>query len=347
MGAPVTDKLKLPAALWEGLRRAGVDRVNVAGRAKLPLGALKDDLPVSTKQFFSVWRAIEAVSADPAIGLRIATGLDGAVMPLAFVAAYHARDYRDALQRVARFKRLCAPEDVSIEEDGKQATIIVAWPHADGETVPSALVDATMASFVELGRRGTASALAPLKVELARPSRGKAGYEGYFGCPVRFGAAEDRLTLRRADLDRPFGTYNQELLDVLTPELDRQLGQQAHSGCVAEQIKWVLRRRLTAGRPDIRSVASELAMSERSLQRRLTDEGLSFQVLLSETRHQLALEYLRDPSLAIVEVAYMLGYEDQNSFFRAFRQWEDKTPSVWRANHGHAVAQAGQTGGAT
>ena len=64
MGAPVTDKLKLPAALWEGLRRAGVDRVNVARRAKLPLGALKDDLPVSTKQFFSVWRAIEAVSAD-------------------------------------------------------------------------------------------------------------------------------------------------------------------------------------------------------------------------------------------------------------------------------------------
>jgi len=90
-----------------------------------------------------------------------------------------------------------------------------------------------------------------------------------------------------------------------------------------------------------------LAMSERSLQRRLSDEGLSFQVLLSETRHQLALEYLRDPSLAIVEVAYMLGYEDQNSFFRAFRQWEGKTPSVWRANHGHAVAQAGQTVGAT
>jgi AraC-like DNA-binding protein len=78
-------------------------------------------------------------------------------------------------------------------------------------------------------------------------------------------------------------------------------------------------------------VAAELAMSERSLQRKLTDGGMTFQGLLSETRHQLALEYLGDSSLAIVEVAYMLGYEDQNSFFRAFRQWEELTPSAWRA----------------
>ena len=72
-------------------------------------------------------------------------------------------------------------------------------------------------------------------------------------------------------------------------------------------------------------------MSERSLQRKLTDEGMTFQGLVSETRHELALEHLADPSLAIVEVAYMLGYEDQNSFFRAFRQWEKLTPSAWRA----------------
>lgn len=59
-------------------------------------------------------------------------------------------------------------------------------------------------------------------------------------------------------------------------------------------------------------------MSERSVERKLTDEGMTFQGLLSETRHELALEHLADPSLAIIEVAYMLGYEDQNSFFRAF-----------------------------
>ena len=140
----------------------------------------------------------------------------------------------------------------------------------------------------------------------------------------------NQITFRQEDLDKRFASYNKELLDVLAPELDRRLESHAASESVAEQTRWVLRRRLTAGRPDIRSVATELAMSERSLQRRLTDEGVSFQTLVSETRHQMALEHLADASLTLIEVAYLLGYEDQNSFFRAFRQWEAKTPSEWR-----------------
>lgn len=337
MNGLVADRMKIPAALWEGLKRAGVDRVDVVRRANLPLNVLKDNAPVSTSQFFGVWRAIEAASDDSTIGLRIATVLDGTVMPPSFLAAYHARDFRDALQRVARFKRLCAPEEVSIEEMGDQASITLAWPNAGAEAIPFSLVDATMASLIELGRKGASAMMVPLKIELARPEHAKAVYENYFGRAVRFRATEDRLTLRRADLDRPFGSYNQELLDILTPELDRRLEQRVQARSVAEQIKWVLRRRLTAGRPDIRSVATELAMSERSLQRRLTDEGLTFQVLLSETRHQLALEYLADSTLTIMEVAYMLGYEDQNSFFRAFRQWQHQTPSVWRTVHSSAT----------
>ena len=141
------------------------------------------------------------------------------------------------------------------------------------------------------------------------------------------------MRLRREDLDKRFISHNSELLDILIPELDRRLEQLSHGGSLVDQIRWVLRCRLTAGRPDIRSVAAELAISERSLQRKLTDEGVTFQGLLSETRHQLALEYLRDTRLAIMEVAYMLGYEDQNSFFRAFRQWEEATPADWRTRN--------------
>jgi AraC-like DNA-binding protein len=325
--------MKVPSALWEGLRRVGLDRAEVIRRAKLPITVLKDDAPISTAQFFELWRAVEAVSADASIGLRIATGLDGAVMPLAFVAAQHARDFRDALNRVARFKRLCAPEDVVLKEVGERSEIVARWPHAGSSSAPSALVDATMVSFVELGRRGTAEQVVPMKLELARPARSKAALERYFGCPVRFDAKADRITFRRQDLDKLFATYNKDLLEVLAPELDRRLEQHKAAASVSQQTRWVLRRRLTAGRPDIRSVAAELAMSERSLQRHLSDEGASFQALVSETRHQLALEHLADASLTLIEVAFLLGYEDQNSFFRAFRQWEAQTPSDWRAAH--------------
>ena len=104
MTGSIPDKMKVPGALWEGLKRVEFDRAEVVRRAALALTVLKDDTQISTAQFFALWRAIEAVSRDATIGLRIATVLDGAVMPLAFVAAQHARDFRDALNRVARFK---------------------------------------------------------------------------------------------------------------------------------------------------------------------------------------------------------------------------------------------------
>ena len=225
---------------------------------------------------------------------------------------------------------LCAPEDVLLTESGECGEIVVHWPHSGIVVAPRSLVDATLVSFVELGRSGTGEHLIPRKVELKRSVASRLELGRYFGCQVTFNAKVNRITFLREDLDKRFATYNKDLLEVLAPELDRRLERHEASESVAEQTRWVLRRRLTAGRPDIRSVATELAMSERSLQRRLTDEGFSFQALVSETRRQLALEYLGDASLSLIEVAYLLGYEDQNSFFRAFRQWEAQTPSEWR-----------------
>ncbi len=333
MKHPAADKIRLPEAFWECIKRVGLSRADVVREARIPLPVIRDQAPLSTAEFFSLWRTLVDLSQDPLIGLRIASGLEGAMLPLSFMAAYHARDFRDALQRVARFKRLCAPEEVRIEEHEDRCEVVVTWTHAEDLATPPALADATLVSLLELGRKGTATLLSAQSVELARPDNAEAEYERYFGCRVRFGATRNALTFHRADLDKPFVSYNAELLDILIPELDRRLELQGHSATLSEQIRWVLRRRLTAGRPDIRSVATELAMSERSLQRRLTGEGQTFQSLLSETRHQLALEYLGDPTLAIIDVAYMLGYEDQNSFFRAFRQWEELTPATWRAKH--------------
>ncbi|MFZ6659101.1 AraC family transcriptional regulator ligand-binding domain-containing protein [Undibacterium sp. TJN19] len=331
MKQPVADKVKFSDALWASIKRAGIARADVLRAARMPVSVMANEAPLSTAQFFALWNVLPELSGEPAIGLRIAAGLQGLAMRPSFLVAYHARDFRDALQRVARFKRLCVPEEICLDEHEDRGEIVVTWTYGNGQTTPSALIDTVFASLLELGRQGTATPISALMLELARPQNAIADYENYFGCRVRFGAEQDRLIFQRNDLDRPFVTYNAELLDILIPELDRRLEQQTRHATLAEQIRWVLRRRLTAGRLDIRAVATELAMSSRSLQRRLTDEGLTFQSLLSDTRHQLALEYLTDPELEIIEVAYMLGYEDQNSFFRAFRQWEELTPTAWRS----------------
>jgi AraC-like DNA-binding protein len=90
---------------------------------------------------------------------------------------------------------------------------------------------------------------------------------------------------------------------MLDQILEPDLALVENSGSTTLQVRWHLKRALTAGRPELRSIARDMAISERSLQRRLREEGYSFQSLLSDTRHQLACEYLTEASCDIRERA--------------------------------------------
>jgi len=83
-------------------------------------------------------------------------------------------------------------------------------------------------------------------------------------------------------------------------------------------------------RPTIEDIADALHVSARTMQRRLQEEGSSFQRVLEEARHQLARHYLNNSVLELNEAAYLLGYNDSNSFVRAFRSWEGIPPARWR-----------------
>ena len=126
-------------------------------------------------------------------------------------------------------------------------------------------------------------------------------------------------------------THNDELLQMLAPQFEHELKEGRTKQSILEQVKWVLKRLLAGSRPDLLMIAKELGMSERTLQRRITDEGTTFRQFLNETRHELVRQYLGDASVEITEAAFLVGYEDPNSFYRAFRSWEGKTPAEWRA----------------
>ncbi|MBK6533536.1 MAG: helix-turn-helix transcriptional regulator [Deltaproteobacteria bacterium] len=80
----------------------------------------------------------------------------------------------------------------------------------------------------------------------------------------------------------------------------------------------------------LKRVAAQLRMSERSLQRRLADEGESFDAIVDALRRDLALRYLADPKIAVAEVAYLLGYSEPSPFHRAFKRWTGRTPAEAR-----------------
>ena len=116
---------------------------------------------------------------------------------------------------------------------------------------------------------------------------------------------------------------------MIAPQLDAELQEHDQNTRITYAVKQVLKRTLAGRRPTLQSLAKELAMSTRTLQRRLTDEGITFQQLVEETRRELARSYLQTGAIEPNVTAYLLGYEDSNSFYRAFNGWEGVSPGEW------------------
>ena len=192
---------------------------------------------------------------------------------------------------------------------------------------------------------GTGRALNPKRVELERAPAHRDIYETHFRSPVKFKSSRNALVFSKTDMERPFVTYNAELLAIVAPQLEAELREHLAQKTFGEQAKGVLKRLLAGQRPGIDDLGRELHLSTRTLQRRLTEQGITFQRLLEDARRELAHHYLLHSSLELNETAYLLGYEDANSFFRAFHHWEGTSPGqlrvLQRTSHPTTEARVG------
>jgi AraC-like DNA-binding protein len=327
----VSNRFRVSNTVIRRFEDLGVSPEAVLRHAGLPLSLFDQGrVLLSTDELFALYRGIEAASQDPAFGLKIGTEERVERYDPIAIAALYARSFRDALQRMARYKQLTCPEELHVTEHEHECRVRFEWLLAQ-EDEPALLTDLCFAWVVEIARRGSAHAIQAKRVEFKRPEARRALYEAHFGCRVEFGAVNNVLVFERADLERPFVTHNADVLAMVAPQLEAELAQQLSQRTFREQVKATLKKTLAGQRPELRAVARELGVSTRTLQRRLTDERATFQQLISEARRELARHYLRHSSLELNETAYLLGYEDANSFFRAFQQWEGTSPGEWRA----------------
>jgi AraC-like DNA-binding protein len=319
------------------LEDLGVSPALVLRQAGLPPGLFdQEKILVSTEELFALYRGIAGASGDPAIGLRLGTEDRIERYDPVMLAAISARSLRDALERLARYKQLTCPEAVDVEERGDEARVRFRWLLAE-ETEPPVLIDLCFAAVVRIAHRGTGALVAPKRLELRRATRNRELYEAHFKCPARLDGRRNTIVFRKSDLDFPFVTHNADLLAIVAPQLEAELSQALGSKAIAEEVKGVLKRLLAGRRPGIEDVARELGVSARTLQRRLSETGATFQQLTQEARRELARHYLLNSGLELNQTAYLLGYEDAHSFFRAFHDWEGTSPGAWRARKGRSA----------
>jgi len=326
----MTDRFRVSGTLAKRLGELGLPPAAVLRQAGLPAGLFdQSKIWMTTGEMFGLYRAIHHLSGDPGIGLKL--GSEQRIErydPIA-IAALYTRSFRDALGRMARYKRLTCPEEIRIDDRGTESAVQFVWLLAD-QPEPASLIDVCFAWVVSIGRRGLGRHVHPKRVEFRRPASNREIYENHFACPVQFGAEQNMLLFRGEDLDQPFLTHNPDLLDLVAPQLEAELKEQLAQKSLKEQVKGILKKLLAGQRPRLEHVAAELRISTRTLQRRLLAERLTFQNLMEEARRELARHYLLKSSLEMDQTAYLLGYEDPNSFFRAFHRWEGTSPGEWR-----------------
>jgi AraC-like DNA-binding protein len=329
----MADRFRIASNIFRRLEELKLPAAGVLAQAGLPAALLQQEkVHVSTEEMFAFYRALAEIAGDPAIGLELGTEDRAERYDPIAIAALCTRSLRDALQRLARYKQLTCPEEIELVERNSECAVHFKWLLAH-EPEPPALVDTCFAWVMSVARRGTGKPVRPKHVEYQRASAHREVYESYFGCPVKFRAERNLLVFRKEDVDAPLLTYNAELLAMVAPQLEAELTERRAGQTTSQQAKSVLKRLLAGQRPGLQDVARELRMSTRTLQRRLTEESVSFQHLMKEARHELARHYLLNSTLELNETAYLLGYEDANSFFRAFHSWEGTSPGDWRSSH--------------
>jgi AraC-like DNA-binding protein len=329
----INDRFKVSGLLARRLGEQQVAVPAVLRRAGLPAGFFQQEkIYATTAELFALWRAIGETSPDPAIGLKLGAEPRFERYQPTAIAAVCSRTFRDALQRIARYKQLTCPEEIRVRAFADEASVEFIYLQAE-EVQPNVMVDLVLSWILAIGRRGTDGQITPLRLELARDVQNRDLLESHFGCRVRFKSPRNAIVFRNGDLDWPFVTQNEELLRTIGTQLEAELRERTASPDVGEQVKHTLKRSLAGKRPTLQQIARELCMSARTLQRRLTDAGITFQHLVEETRRELARHYLKHSTVELNEAAFLLGYEDANSFFRAFQGWEGTTPGEWRARH--------------
>lgn len=327
----MNDLVPIPLVLFEHLARAGLDVDAILRRANLPRSRFNVARPEgTTAEFFALWRAVEERITDRSVGLRLGVEAFADTQNVVTLAALHSVTLGEGLQKLARYKRVVCPEKISIEVKRGEARLQFEWLLAAKDDPPSLLMDSIFAGVVHLAQQGTMLPVKPRRLEFARPRANKTILRRYFGCDLVFDAPYDVMVFDEAALALPMINRNAQLLSILAPGLELALPKNDPARTLVDDVCDALSETMSGDRPTVSRVAKSLGMSVRTLQRRLSELGTTYQDVLDNVRHQSARRLLRRTDLSMEEVAFLLGFEEVNSLMRAFQIWEGTTPSRWR-----------------
>jgi AraC-like DNA-binding protein len=270
---------------------------------------------------------------DPAFALRAAECWHPSHLGAMGHAWLSSETLRTGLKRMERYAHILGNR-FSYRCIEASAGLRFVYDHDRGDApVGPLMADFTLSIIMDMCRTNLGDTLNPVSVNLRRPEPSDSRpYQDFYGCPICFDAREDSFLLDNRTADALLPTANQQLAALFDAILTEQLAAFSPDDLVSRCKKRLLQE-LTSGSPSIEALASALAMSPRTLQRRLGEHGLTYQRLLNETRYELARRYLDDPTRTLTEITFLLGFSEPSAFTRAFKHWTGQSPAALRERH--------------
>jgi AraC-like DNA-binding protein len=319
-------------ALVDACARLGFDTSQILAAARLDAAALQDpDARIPIEQADALWRKAYELSNDPNLALHAIEVLPfGAYRVIDFLAASaptvgaafaKVSDYFPLINGLVRLPYVVGDHHVTFAVEAPSRPAAITRPYAEY----------TLAAVFLRTRIATNQRFALMRVEFSQPPPPDISeHERIFECPIRFGAETCQLVIARPVWDTPRAGSDPTLFSILETHARMLLDQLPSPSDLVGRVREAIQAELGGGNPQLESIAKRLAMSPRTLQRRLKDEGVLFNDLLDALRFRAAKSYLAQRDIAGSEVAFLLGFAEQSSFNHAFKRWAGLTPTEYR-----------------
>jgi AraC-like DNA-binding protein len=302
------------------LRSIGLDPVEV----RCP------DTRLSIETYLQIQDAAAAYTRDPCFGLHMGEFAEAGSWSILGYLMMNCRSIREAFEKAGRYAHIIGNLiEGSVHIQFRKVKLVLFSPPYAPE-MSRHCFEATISSFVRLMRTLTGKPIGPSEVRFIYPrSESTAEYERVFRCPVLFGQKETSITVETAVLDTPVLMANPGLLEYFENYAQDFLAGMNRGKEHTRAVTRIILARLDDEKLSIDRVAKELSISVRTLQNRLSEEGVVFSDLLQSVRESLARKYLRE-NYTVEQITYMLGFSEASVFRKAFKKWAGITPREYR-----------------
>jgi AraC-like DNA-binding protein len=319
----------LPVA--KALRLRGVDAMQILEDVGIdPAGMVRPDWRIPHNLMNELMHSAVEATEDEAFGLHAAEQLQPQVLHGLGLAWLASDTVYDGLRRLVRFGKLISTgANLSLEEEGDLVHLQVDRTLQIDNFVYAGR-DYSVGMIVRMCRLTLGEFIAPVSIEMERPVPDEPErWEYMLASKVVFDAPTTRITWSKSDIEDPLVTGDPGLARVNDEQTQAYLDSFLAQSTSREVVLRIVER-LPDGPPNQQQIAEDMNVSNRTLQRKLKEEGTSFMDLLQDTRLQLARKYLRQPGRSVVETAYLLGFSEPSTFSRAFKRWTGVAPAEYR-----------------